>query len=88
MPDIKNLFADVADVADVLGIGATSIVEKDYYVVELLRLLQSLEFETHDLVFAGGTSLAKANIQLNRMSEDVDIKIVPKPDNSDPVFSV
>ena len=77
MPDIKNLFADVADA---LGIGATSIVEKDYYVVELLRLLQSLEFETHDLVFAGGTSLAKANIQLNRMSEDVDIKIVPKPD--------
>ena len=40
------------------------------------------------LVLAGGTSLAKANIQLNRMSEDVDIKIVPKPDNSDPVFSV
>ena len=85
MPDIKNLFADVADA---LGIGATSIVEKDYYVVELLRLLQPLKFERHDLVFAGGTSLAKANIQLNRMSEDVDIKIVPKPDNSDPVFSV
>lgn len=32
------------DVADALGIGATSIVEKDYYVVELLRLLESLEF--------------------------------------------
>lgn len=77
MPDIKDLFADVADA---LGIGATSIVEKDYYVVELLRLLQPLEFETHDLVFAGGTSLAKANIQLNRMSEDVDIKLVPKSD--------
>ena len=76
MPNIANLFADVADA---LGIGATSIVEKDYYVVELLRLLQPLKFETHDLVFAGGTSLAKANIQLNRMSEDVDIKVVPKP---------
>lgn len=79
MADLKILFADVADVADALGIGATSIVEKDYYVVELLRVLQPLQFETHDLVFAGGTSLAKANIQLNRMSEDVDIKIVPKP---------
>lgn len=76
MFDLKMLFAEVADA---LGIGATSIVEKDYYVVELLRLLQALEFETHDLVFAGGTSLAKANIQLNRMSEDVDIKLVPKP---------
>ncbi|ERS00211.1 MULTISPECIES: nucleotidyl transferase AbiEii/AbiGii toxin family protein [unclassified Acinetobacter] len=76
MPNIEILFADVADA---LGIGATSIVEKDYYVVELLRLLQPLKFETHDLVFAGGTSLAKANVQLNRMSEDVDIKLVPKP---------
>lgn len=47
-----------------------------------MRLLQSLDFETHDLVFAGGTSLAKANIQLNWMSEDVDIKIVPKPDSA------
>lgn len=45
-----------------------------------MRLLQPLKFETHDLVFAGGTTLAKANIQLNRMSEEVDIKIVPKPD--------
>lgn len=43
-----------ADVADALGIGATSIVEKDYYVIELLRLLQPLIFETHQLVFAGG----------------------------------
>jgi len=30
MSDIKNLFADVADA---LGIGTTSIVEKDYYVL-------------------------------------------------------
>ncbi|MHA3104003.1 nucleotidyl transferase AbiEii/AbiGii toxin family protein [Acinetobacter sp. ANC 3791] len=75
MSDIKNLFTDVADA---LGIGATSIVEKDYYVVELLKILQPLKFDSHDLVFAGGTSLAKASIQLNRMSEDVDIKIVPK----------
>lgn len=75
---MSNLHELFADVADALGIGATSIIEKDYYVVELLRILQPLKFATHDLVFAGGTSLAKANIQLNRMSEDVDIKIVPK----------
>lgn len=77
MLDLKEVFAEVADA---LGIDATSIVEKDYYVVELLRLLQPLKFETHDLVFAGGTALAKANMQLNRMSEDVDIKIIPKPE--------
>lgn len=76
MHDLNKIFLAVADA---LNIEATSIIEKDYYVVELLRLLQPLKFETHDLVFAGGTALAKANIQLNRMSEDVDIKIVPKP---------
>ncbi|MEN4982199.1 nucleotidyl transferase AbiEii/AbiGii toxin family protein [Acinetobacter modestus] len=76
MLDLNEVFLEVADA---LNIEATSIIEKDYYVVELLRLLQPLKFETHDLVFAGGTALAKANIQLNRMSEDVDIKIVPKP---------
>ena len=66
-----------AEVADALGIGATSIVEKDYYVVELLALLHPLRFDSHQLVFAGGTALAKAGIRLNRMSEDVDIKLIP-----------
>ncbi|MEK9498274.1 nucleotidyl transferase AbiEii/AbiGii toxin family protein [Photorhabdus sp. P32] len=77
MDDLSGLFADVADV---LGIGAVSIVEKDYYIVELLRLLQPLAFDTHKLVFAGGTALAKAGISLDRMSEDVDIKLVPQPE--------
>lgn len=35
-------------------------------------------FDTHQLVFAGGTALAKSGVALNRMSEDVDIKLVPK----------
>ncbi len=41
MDNLSDLFADVADV---LGIGAISIVEKDYYIVELLRLLQPPAF--------------------------------------------
>ncbi len=74
MPDLTTTFVEVADA---LGIGATSIVEKDYYVVELLRLLQPLQFESHRLVCAGGTALAKSSIDLNRMSEDVDTNLVP-----------
>jgi len=74
---MHKLAAFFTEVADALGIGATSIVEKDYYVVELLALLQPLRFDSHQLVFAGGTALAKAGITLNRMSEDVDIKLVP-----------
>ncbi|RNM09251.1 nucleotidyl transferase AbiEii/AbiGii toxin family protein [Dickeya undicola] len=74
MDDLTGLFPDVADA---LGIESVAIVEKDYYIVELLRLLQPLIFDTHQLVFAGGTALSKAGISLNRMSEDVDIKLVP-----------
>ncbi|WP_261464267.1 nucleotidyl transferase AbiEii/AbiGii toxin family protein [Serratia marcescens] len=74
MSDLTTLFPDVADA---MGIESVSIIEKDYYVVELLRLLSPLSFESHQLVFAGGTALSKAGISLNRMSEDVDIKLVP-----------
>ena len=75
MPDLGTAFAEAADA---LGIGAISIVEKDYYVVELLRILQPLRFDSHQLVFSGGTALAKSGIDLNRMSEDVDINLVPR----------
>lgn len=65
------------DVADVLGIKNPAIVEKDYYAVQLLSTLRSLTFENYVLVFAGGTCLAKAYQNTYRMSEDIDIKLVP-----------
>lgn len=74
MDELTSLFSDVADA---LGIESVAIVEKDHYIVELLRLLRPLAFDTHQVVFAGGTALAKSGIALNRMSEDVDIKLVP-----------
>lgn len=67
-----------ADVSESLGIGNPAIVEKDYYVVQLLQLLIGFNCPHHDMVFAGGTALAKANIKLQRMSEDVDIKLVTR----------
>lgn len=48
----------------------TSIVEKDYYVTMLLKLLaQRADF----CVFKGGTSLSKGFHLLRRFSEDIDI---------------
>ena len=64
------------DVADALGIDSPAIVEKDVYAVQLLSLLSHLRSETFELVFAGGTSLAKAHRNIFRMSEDIDIKLV------------
>ena len=75
MPIDSSLFLDVSDV---LGLGNPAIVEKDYYVVALLKLLSELSSDTHSLVFSGGTALAKSGIKTHRMSEDVDIKIIPK----------
>lgn len=72
----SSLFVDIADT---LGLGNPAIVEKDYYVVQLLHYIASLEFEYHDIVFSGGTALAKSQIKTYRMSEDVDLKLVPKP---------
>lgn len=74
MPELTSLFSDVADALDIESV---AIVEKDYFVVDLLRLLKEIKPETHTLVFAGGTALSKAGISLNRMSEDIDIKLVP-----------
>ncbi len=47
-----------------------AIVEKDYYVTMILRLLAS---ELPNCVFKGGTSLSKGFHAINRFSEDVDI---------------
>ncbi|HHA1936353.1 TPA: nucleotidyl transferase AbiEii/AbiGii toxin family protein [Enterobacter ludwigii] len=74
MDDLTTLFSEVADA---LGIESVTIVEKDHYIVELLALLKPLSFGSHQLVFAGGTALAKSGVLLNRMSEDIDIKMVP-----------
>ena len=53
MPIDNSLFLDVSDT---LGMGNPTIVEKDYYVVELLKLLSEWSSDSHYLVFSGGTS--------------------------------
>jgi hypothetical protein len=55
-----------------------AVIEKDYYVTQVIHALSGLENEYFRLVFCGGTCLAKAHKTVNRMSEDVDFKIQPK----------
>lgn len=66
-----------ADIADTIGLGNPAIIEKDYYIVQLLKLISTLELKHHQIVFTGGTALAKSAIKTYRMSEDIDIKLVP-----------
>lgn len=70
----SSLFVDVADS---IGLGNPAIVEKDYFVVQLLKLISTLEFPYHSAVFSGGTALSKSSIKTYRMSEDIDIKLTP-----------
>ena len=52
--------------------GPVHLLEKDIWVVEVLDALFSASFGP-ELVFKGGTSLAKAYATIRRFSEDVDI---------------
>lgn len=65
------------DIADALGISSPAIVEKDYWATQLLKELSQLTPKGFQLVFSGGTCLAKAHQNTFRMSEDIDIKMIP-----------
>lgn len=75
-PDPKLL----ANAADALDIHHPALVEKDYYAVQLLKHIRQVDVPEYQLVFAGGTCLAKAHKNTYRMSEDVDIKLVANPE--------
>jgi len=47
-------------------------IEKDWWVVAVLRTLFETEYASH-LVFKGGTSLSKAWGLIERFSEDIDV---------------
>lgn len=51
-----------------------SAVEKDWWVVQTLALIQQMEAAPH-IVFKGGTSLSKAWNIIKRFSEDIDLAL-------------
>lgn len=55
-----------------------AVLEKDHHVLAALRIIAALPPNAFfGLVFCGGTCLSKAYGALERMSEDVDFKLVP-----------
>ena len=61
---------------DHFGFRLLEPVEKDWYVVQAMRTLLSVDASPFRLVFAGGTCLARAHKLVRRMSEDVDFKVL------------
>lgn len=74
---LSDLTRDVIETSDFLNVDEM-LIEKDYYVTQIIHSLSSIEDEFFRLIFAGGTCLAKAHRIVNRMSEDIDFKIQPK----------
>ncbi len=58
------------------------LIEKDYYITQVIHTLSNIENDFFQLVFSGGTCLVKAHKIVNRMSEDIDFKIHRKSSSS------
>lgn len=65
---------------DVGGL-TSAVLEKDIHVTEALHALSALAYPHVGFVFCGGTSLSKAHGLIERMSEDVDLKVVLPEDH-------
>ena len=67
-------------ILDVRNEGLTSlppaIFEKDLLITEVLRTVMAVDSNGIQLVFCGGTCLSKAHGLIERMSEDIDFKLV------------
>lgn len=74
-PDQAELIEAVLAELDV-GLLTASILEKDVHVTDALHALFARNYLSTHLIFCGGTSLSKAYGLIERMSEDVDIKVV------------
>lgn len=67
-------------IVDFFGLPNPATVTKDFYVVQAIKAVASVDASPFTLVFGGGTALARAHKLVKRMSEDVDFKIV-QPSN-------
>ena len=68
-------------VASELNISPT-FVEKDFYLIEVLKIFNNVKINKIDFIFAGGTSLSKGYGKIERFSEDIDFMIDTKKDFS------
>jgi predicted nucleotidyltransferase component of viral defense system len=61
-----------------LGLQDPYVVEKDFYVTKAVSVLSNIKSDTFDLIFQGGTALVKAHKIIQRMSEDLDFRLIYK----------
>ncbi len=72
----RPTLADILEVQRQFRLPLPELVEKDWYVVRALAAIAEADTGPLRLVFGGGTALSRAHGLLQRMSEDLDLKIV------------
>jgi predicted nucleotidyltransferase component of viral defense system len=65
-----------AVIGDGLTTLAEAVLEKDLLLTEVLQAINATDKDGIGLVFCGGTCLSKAHGLIDRMSEDIDFKLV------------
>lgn len=71
-PDHRTLL----EVQDAFNLPSPALVEKDWHVVHALAAIQGATSDGLTLVFGGGTALGRAHGLLDRMSEDIDLRVI------------
>ncbi|KAA6316121.1 hypothetical protein EZS27_033525, partial [termite gut metagenome] len=61
--------------SQVYGFKNVEFVNKDFYILDVLKILSTVKPDFCDFIFTGGTCMAKAYGLIERMSEDIDIKV-------------
>jgi predicted nucleotidyltransferase component of viral defense system len=65
----------IVEVALELGIDP-AFVEKDWFVVQVIREIVNTDLFGAQLIFTGGTALSKAHCLIQRFSEDIDFRLI------------
>ena len=73
----KPSLQDLLEVQRHFGLPSPALVEKDWHVVRALAAITVAKTAPFRLVFGGGTALSRAHRLIRRMSEDIDLKIIP-----------
>ena len=74
MQNNRNFHEQIIAVNEITGL-SQFVIEKDLFVTKAIALVCGISNDIYDLVFQGGTSLAKAHRIIERMSEDCDFRI-------------
>lgn len=69
--------AEVRAAQEHFGFARPVLIEKDWHILRAMSAMIATDAAPFQLIFSGGTCLARAHKLIRRMSEDVDFKIVP-----------